>query len=110
MMGNKSNDTTKKPFSQDLHKKYEKGEADRGAINTLMNLRAKLALKGDLFKEQETRELEQYKQLYPDVWEQVENLDAFQELTPLQQKKVMFEILNNGMKRPDEKNAIIHHL
>ena len=97
-----------KPFSQELHRKYEKGEIDRGAVHTLQRLKDKLELKHHLFREQEEQDLERYKQLYPDAWEQVENLDAFQELTPLQQKKVMFEILNNGMKRPEK--PVIHHL
>lgn len=97
-----------KPFSQELHRKYEKGEIDRGAVSTLQHLKEKLELKHHLFREQEEQALERYKQQYPDAWAQVENLEAFQNLTPLQQKEVMYEILNNGMKRP--KNPVIHHL
>ncbi len=97
-----------KPFSQELHRQYEKGEINRHAVSTLQRLKEKLELKHHLFRAQEEQELERYKQLYPEAWEQVENLEAFQNLTPLQQKEVMYEILNNGMKRP--KNPVIHHL
>lgn len=95
-------------FSKELHQEYVKGNVDSAAITTLQKLKAKLELKSNLFANQEQVELAHYRELYPEAWEQVENLEAFQDLDPKEQEKVMFEFFNNGKPRPE--NPIIHHL
>lgn len=95
-------------FSKQLHHEYMAGKVDNHAITTLQKLKEKLKLKGDLFEDRHKAELEQYREWFPDAWAQVENLEAYQALTPQEQAKVMFEFFNNGKQRPE--NPIIRHL
>lgn len=95
-------------FSKGLHKEYVKGNVDTAAISTLQKLKEKTKLKDSLFATVDNAELERYKELYPEAWAQVENIEAFQNLDPKEQAKVMFEFFNNGQQRPE--NPIMHHL
>lgn len=95
-------------FSKELHREYVKGNVDTAAINTLQKLKQKLELKNNLFAGPDAAEFERYKELYPEAWEQLQNLEAFQRLDPAEQAKVSFEFFNNGQQRPE--NPIIHHL
>jgi hypothetical protein len=75
-------------FSLELHKKLQTGKHDSHGLKVLQNLRERAQQPSNLFAEQEGKELENLKALYPEEFELLENSDAYQDLSDSEKKEV----------------------
>lgn len=94
-------------FLKGLHQEYTKGSVDTAAVKTLQKLKEKNKTKDSVIETVDSTELKRYKELYPEAWAQVENIEAFQNLDPKEQDKVMLDFLSSGKSLPE--TPVIHH-
>lgn len=87
-----------KEFSIELHKKLEKREHDPLGLSVLKNLRERVNQSGNLFAKQEQSRLENFKNLYPEELEILENTDAYQELSDSEKQEVQKKLQDDHFR------------
>lgn len=96
-----------KEFSLELHRKEMEGDYDAVALSTLRKLKEKVAMRENLFAEQDKIKFERLVEMYPNEYGLIENKDAFDNLSQEQQREILFEQIN---KRPRPANPVLHEL
>ncbi|MEI8224207.1 MAG: hypothetical protein WCG20_03740 [bacterium] len=86
-------------FSLELHKKLETGKHDSHGLNVLQNLRERAQQPSNLFTEQEEKQLEDLKLLYPEEFKLLENSDAYQELSETEKKEVQNKMQDDHFRK-----------